>query len=761
MASPVLPDVPMGNGTPPGAALQHSPWRIVGDLSSGLERAEHFLSQAGFDRGPWLVVGFAMGIAAWFAEAGPWQWLATIAAAMAAACGGLALLHEDGRYPYLRRAVVGFALALALGCSFVWTKSAMVGTRPIARPLVTMLDGQVLQREERPAEQRVRLIVATREPGSGRAVQVRLNLDSAADLPGLREGARVRLRARLVPPAPPMLPGGYDFARAAWFSGLAATGSVLGQPTVLQPAEAREWLRETQRSLSHHVRANLGGSPGTIAAAFASGDRGAIDPTDEKAMRDAGLTHLLSISGLHVSAVIAAGYVLALRLLGLFPWLALRVRLPIAAAACGALAGAGYTLLTGAEVPTIRSCLGAVLVMFALVVGREPLSMRLIAVAAALILLVWPEALVGPSFQMSFASVIAIVALHGSAPLRAFNAPREEPLWAGWLRQLAAILITGVVIELALMPIGLFHFHRAGIYGALANVIAIPLTTLASMPLIALALLFDLGGAGAPFWWLAGKSLELLLALAHFTAALPGAVTMMPGMGEGAFMLFVGGGLWLALWHGRARLWGLAPALLGCLLLARVEPPDLLVSGDGRHVGITGESAGELLVLRESRSDYTRENLTETAGMDGETRLLDQWPGARCNPDFCALGLRRGGRQWQILMARGMGLVPERELAAACEHADLVISPRYLPRSCRPRWLKADRTLLDRTGGLTIDLAGRQIDTVAAGEGQHGWWQPTTRPPFRKREAPTPASTDVAAPVAGAGDVATPRPGDQ
>ena len=652
-------------------------------------------------------------------------------------------MRVEGRYPYLRRSVLLAGLAVALGCSFVWGKSALVGTTPLARPTVTWLTGRLLVREEQPAQPRVRLRLATRDPGTGEPMLVRVNLDHANDQPELVEGAVVRLRARLVPPAPPMLPGGYDFARAAWFSGIAATGSVLGAVTVVSPGQQDSALRRLQRGLSHHVRENLAGSPGAIAAAFASGDRGAIDPADEDALRDAGLTHLLSISGLHVSAVIAAAYFIALRVLALFPWLALRVRVPIMAAGAGALAGIGYTLLTGAEVPTIRSCIAAVLVMLALVLGREPLSMRMIAVAALLVLLVWPEAVVSPGFQMSFASVIAIVALHSAAPLRAYNAPREEPLWARWSRQLAMLLLTGVVIELALMPIGLFHFHRAGVYGALANVIAIPLTTLASMPLIALALLFDAVGAGAPFWWLAGKSLELLLALAHWTAAMPGAVTMLPAMGQGAFALFVIGGLWLALWRGRVRLLGLAPALLGLVLLAQVRAPDLLVSGDGRHVGITGEAADELLVLRATRSDYTRDNLTETAGMAGELRLLDDWPGARCNPDFCAITLRRGARDWQVLMARGTALVSERALAAACERADIVVSERYLPYSCHPRWLKADRNFLQRSGGLTVDLHDRRIETVAQGEGEHGWWNPPKRLPRRQKDPQPSGSADA------------------
>ena len=725
------PLVPMGDDAPDCAAPQQKHWLNPARLSSGLAHIERFLAASAFDQAPWLVVAFAAGIAGWFAGANVWQWTGLIALGLAAAMGAAACLPPDGTTPYLRRAVIAAAVVMALGCGFVWAKSALVGAVPIARPVVVQLQGKLLARQEQPAEQRVRLRLAVREPGSGRPILVRVNLDMANDRPELTEGAVLRLRARIMPPAPPMLPGGYNFARTAWFSGIAATGSVLGPVTLVQPGDSDGAVRRLRRRLSHHVQQNLSGSPGALAAAFASGDRGAIAQTDEDAMRDAGLTHLLSISGLHVSAVIAAAYFLAIRLLALVPWLALRVRLPILAAAGGALAGIGYTVLTGAEVPTIRSCIAAVLVMLALVLGREPLSMRMIAIAALIVLLVWPEAVVSPGFQMSFASVIAIVALHSAAPMRAYNAPREEPLWARWSRNLALLLLTGVVIELALMPIGLFHFHRAGIYGALANVIAIPLTTLASMPLIALALLFDAVGAGAPLWWLAGKSLELLLALAHWTAGMPGAVTMMPAMGEGAFVLFVAGGLWLALWRGKVRLLGLVPALIGQVLLLQVQPPDLMISGDGRHVGITGETPGELLVLRQTRSEYARDNLTETAGMDGEPRLLDDWPGAQCNDSFCLIAIERGGRSWQILMSRGKAMAPERALAAACERADIVVSDRYLPRSCRPRWFKADRDSLERSGGLTVDLTRARINSVAQDEGEHGWWRPPERLPRR------------------------------
>ncbi len=692
-------------------------------MSSGLTALERFLAAAGFDRGPWLAIGYAAGICLWFGMSNRWQWLALISACLGMALASLSVMRGEGRFPYLRQAIAAMALVIAAGCATVWIKSSLVGTPAIARPMVVTVTGTVIGREDQPAEQRIRLVMAIREPESGRPVKVRLNMDITDDSAGLDEGALVRVRVRLMPPAPPMLPGGYDFARTAWFAGLAATGSVLGPVGIIRPSESGAWFGRMQARLSRHVRSRLGGSPGTIAAAFASGDRGAIAVADEEAMRDAGLTHLLSVSGLHVSAVIAAAYFLAIRLLALWPWLALRVRLPVVAAGAGAAAGIFYTLLSGSEVPTVRSCIGALLVLAALVLGREPLSLRMLAAAAFLVMLFWPEAVVSPGFQMSFASVIAIVSLHGTGPVRAFLAPRDETWWMRGLRRLVILFLAGLVIEMALMPVAIYHFHRAGIYGAFANVIAIPLTTFASMPLIALALLLDIAGAGGPVWWLVGKSLETLLVLAHWTASQPGAVTMMPAMGRGSIAMFVAGGLWLALWRGRVRLLGLVPVLAGAASLVLLRAPDILISGDGHHVGITGEARGELLVLRDGKSDFARSNLFELAGMSGTVRVLADWPGARCNQDFCALQLRRGGRDWRLLIARGKDRVEERAVAAACDRADIVIADRWLPRSCRPAVLKADRSLLMRTGGLAIDLENGRISTVADGQGEHGWWR--------------------------------------
>jgi competence protein ComEC len=720
MATRHAPLVPLGE-EPVDAALQQSPWRNRARLSSVADAADAALARAGFDRGPWLAIAFAGGIALWFGLGGPAEWVLAASLCVLAAVGAVALWKGNETRAHLLTAVVAVGVLGAAGLGIAWSRSELIGAEPIEWPASTTIDGRVLERIEQLAEDRVRLVLATREPDGERAIKVRVNVPLEQDRPGLTEGALVRLQARLMPPGPPMLPGGYDFARAAWFEGLAATGSVQGELELLEAGEGGAMLPSLQRRLSEHIRSRLGGSPGAIAAAFASGDRGAISPEDEEAMRDSGLTHLLSVSGLHVSAVVAVAYLLAIKLLALWPWLALRVRLPLVAAGVAALAGVAYTLLTGAEVPTVRSCVGAVLVLIALALGREPLSLRMVAVGAMVVLLLWPEALVGPSFQMSFAAVIAIVALAGAAPVRAFLAPREEG-WIAWLgRRAAMLLLTGVVIEFALMPIVLFHFHRAGLYGALANVVAIPLVTFVSMPLIALALLLDAVGAGGPMWWLAGQSLELLLHIAHFTANQPGAVRLMPQMSGTTFALFVVGGLWLALWRGRSRFAGLLPMALATGLLMATPVPDLLISGDGRHVGIIG--GDRLLVLRETKSEFTRDNMLELAGVSGEPLALAEWPGARCSRDFCVVAIERAGRTWQVLMSRSRQVIAERALAAACERADIVVSERWLPASCRPRWLKADGRMLAESGGLAIVLDGQRVSRVADSQGEHGWWK--------------------------------------
>ena len=258
-------------------------------------------------------------------------------------------------------------------------------------------------------------------------------------------------------------------------------------------------------------------------------------------MRRSGLAHLLSVSGLHIAAVVGFFYLLVLRTFALVPMAALRWNLVAIGFAAGALAGVGYTVLTGLQVPTVRSCIAALLVLVGVLLGREAISLRLLATGALLIMLVRPEAIAGASFQLSFAAVLTLVTVYGSPRFKAWFERREEGWARASLRAIGAMAATSLAIEFALMPFALYHFHRAGLYGVAANLIAIPLTTFVIMPLEAAALLLDVVGLGAPLWALTGWAIGLLLEVAHAVADTPGASTVLPAMPRMAFGLIIGG----------------------------------------------------------------------------------------------------------------------------------------------------------------------------------------------------------------------------
>lgn len=684
----------------------------------------------------WLPVMFGLGIALWFLLPGPSLKVSVIFLALAGAFAGWAL---GGRERLSGRAVLVSCLAVAAGCGSIWWKSERVAAPVLERAAIVRLVGWVERVELLAAREQVRLVIQT-SPGQSLPPRLRVSLNSnVPENLKIRAGDTVRIRVRLVPPPRAALPGGYDFARRAWFEQLGAVGSGMGK--VERLAAEPDQDGGIRARLSAHIQSRVEGGPGAIAAAFATGDRGAISAEDDEAMRRSGLAHLLSISGLHVTAAVAGAMWLTLRLLALSPWLALRIPLVTVSAASGALVGLGYTLLTGGEIPTVRSLLAALLVLLALVLGREAITLRLIAAGALLVMFVWPEALIGPSFQLSFAAVTAIVALHSSPRMIAMFAPRDER-WLGKVgRNLLSLFLTGIVVEVALMPIALFHFHKTGIYGAAANILAIPLTTFIVMPAEALALALDSVGLGAPAWWVVEQSLALLLWTAHAVAAAPGATASLPAMPLAAYALMLGGGLWLLLWSRRWRWWGVVPLVWGAMWSMTVVPPDLLITGDGRHVAARMND-GAYVLLRERAGEFVRDQLAEAAGIDEELASLAEQPGVRCSPDFCVWTMERAGRRWTVMASRSGYRTDWKPLVAACAQVDIVIADRWLPKGCAPRWLKADRKALTETGGLAIRLDPPQADAVAASWAGMPWGNPPTIMP--PKDEPSTANNSAA-----------------
>jgi competence protein ComEC len=574
--------------------------------------------------------------------------------------------------------------------------------------------------EPQPAKDQVRLVIAPTK-NSGLPPLLRINVSEEDWRYDVTTGQGLRVRARLMPPPTASVPGGYDFARFAWFQRIGAVGKALGpvEPDKRETGETKQQSSVRDR-LAKHVATRLESSAAGIATALATGDQGGVSKEDQEAMRASGLAHLLSVSGLHITAVVAGTMFLSLRLLALSERLALRLPLPLVAAGAGALAGIGYTLITGAQVPTIRSCIAALLVLIGIAMGREAMTLRLVATGAIIVLLFWPEALVGPSFQLSFAAITALVALHEVPVVQRWTQAGESGPVARIGKGIVSLLLTGIAVEVALAPIALFHFHQSGIYGALANMIAIPLTTFVIMPAEALALLCDSIGLGAPFWWVTGQALAFLLWMAHSVAAMPGAVARLPEVPAGAFALIIAGGVWLLLWRTRMRLLGMIPVALGMIFAAIAPEPDLLITGDGKHVAIRSDD-GRVAILRPRAGDYVRDMLAERSASGDELGDLDTLSGAKCSDDVCLITLMRGGRSWTIAATRSRHFLEWRDMMRVCETADILISDRNGPKACTPRWIKADLQMLSETGGLAVYLGEQRVQSVRRARDDHPW----------------------------------------
>jgi competence protein ComEC len=694
-------------------------------FSALLEELERLLEAEHAQLPPWVVIGFGSGIAAWFGLDEPGQWTSFLCIAASLGFGGFVL--GPGR---TGRALGWFAFAAFLGCGLVWARASWVEQPRLPHPVVTDVSGRVESVDHLAARDTVRLMITPTDPEL--PPHVRVSMDEDKFPAGIAPGALISIRARLAPPPPMALPGTYDFARDAWFQGIGAVGKAMGDVTVETPAEPHG-LDRVRTNLRAHIFERLPRSSAGIAVALATGDQNAVDQDDADAMRRSGLTHLLSVSGLHIAAVVAFAMLLSLKLLALSERLALRFNLVLVSAGVAAAAGIGYTVLTGAQVPTVRSCVAALLILSGLALGRDPLSLRLIAAGALVVLVFRPEALAGPSFQMSFAAVTAIVALHSMRWSTQLFQRREESLPARIARSALATIATGLAVEAALAPLALYHFHRSGLYGVGANIIAIPLTTFVIMPLEAGALFLDAAGWGRPLWFLCGLAIDGLLKLAHIVASAKGAVAMLPSMPVWAFAFMVVGGIWLCLWTRRWRMLGLAPFAIGALGAIFSASPDLLVTGDGRHLAVVS-SDGTPLILRDRAGDYVRSLLAEASGFDGDPGDLGSRPFSDCSKDACVALIDKGATHWRLLATRSAYQIDWNMLTDACAQADIVVSDRRLPRGCDPRWLKLDPQALSRTGGVAIYLGGEpRVVSVADRVGRHPWAETAVRPESRPR----------------------------
>ena len=684
------------------------------------------LEQLDAERGRWMLwlpVAMGLGIAIYFElPVEPALWLGPAIAA--AGCVAVVLAPAGSK---ARALCIGMVVA-AFGFGLATWRTADLAAPTLSRPLFSInVEGRIADIQRLPEGVRVvlenvRLKGNHVPPPEMMPARVRVSLGRGA--PKIGVGDRLLVLANLSQPAGPAAPGAFDFQRVAWYQQLGAVGYALAPAMVIEhaaPSGIIRFIDGLRADITERIMKAVPNPEGGVIAAMLTGEQTAVDKNVNQAMRDSGLAHILSISGLHI--VFVVGLVMGMIRYGvaLVPPLALRIDAKKIAAVIALLAALFYTALAGAPVPAQRSCAMAAFALLAILLDRTALSLRLVAWSAMVVLVAAPDALTGASFQMSFAAVIALIAAwEMGAGWRRRLHERAEHLRHRWLWRIGtgfgASLATTLIASVATGAFAAYHFNRLSFLGVVANLLGVPLTGFWIMPWGLLAMLLMPFGlerfALVPMGW----GVDGLNAIAFHVGAWPQAAMLVPSLPGTSLWLMTIGGLWFCLWRRRWRYAGL-PVVALAMLLGPGRAPDLLMSEDGRVLGLRDEH-GTVQVASARLDRFIANTWARRSGQEGAKKWTasadEQAAGLGCHTGLCRW--RKG--PWRVALVSD-----ERRLAEACGSADIVLSTVDAQGRCRGPRVVIDRRDAWREGAqaLWLDETGLRRESTNAARGDRPW----------------------------------------
>lgn len=686
---------------------------------------------------PWAPVLLSAGIGLWFAlpaqpGVGFWAVMAAIGLIGALAMLRAVPLAAAGRIGWstadaLRLAGMA-AMLIALGAGLAAMRAQMVAAPVMAWRYYGPVEGRVVE-IDRSARDRMRLTldgVVLRDTAPSRSpARVRLSLmGEAADGSLPSPGQRVMLTGHLGPPPGPASPGSFDFRQFAWFEGLGAVGYARTPIMTVAPPQGGIWaMHRARMNIASAMRDRIGGQKGAVAAALMTGDRSGIAEATNDVMRASNLYHIISISGLHMSML--AGFVYAALRMAVVAAQAAGAR-PFAPAhklaAVGALAAsAGYLWLSGGGVATERAFIMVAVMLAAILADRRAISLRTVAVAALVILVIRPESLISPGFQLSFAATVALILTLGPWS-------RLSPALPRLLRPPAMLILSSLVAGMVTAPIAAAHFSRMAEYGLLANLLAVPVMGTLVMPAGVIAALLAPLGLDGPALWVMGAGTAWMLGIAERVAGLDGAVRAiaMPPWQALPLLCFGAALMVLSFRAGQLRRLGLplvgtlagaAMAAASAVIWARAERPLLLIAPEAEAAGLMTD-AGRAISKPKGGAFVVENWLLE----DGDTATQEQ---AAARPAWQGDGRDHVAQLpdgWQVLHFTGKG-AGERALPECRARRVVIVAEAIKPRPRDPSCLLIDVTSLRRSGALTLDMVdgAPRLTSVAQAVGDRPW----------------------------------------
>jgi len=534
-------------------------------------------------------------------------------------------------------------------------------------------------------------------------------------------------------------------------------GSFTGAVKRLDPPSAppwslavAAWIDGARNTLTRRIASAIGGAAGGVGAALVTGKRGLIPETTNDVLRGAGIYHIVSISGLHM--VLAAGtfFWLARALLALAPAAALLWPVKKIAAGAAMIGATVYCIFSGSDVATVRSLVMTLVMFGAVLVDRPALSIRNLSIAALIVLVREPEALLGPSFQMSFGAVAAMM---GLMPLLQWKRPEgrpETPIDQAlrWIVQAATGLVaTTLVASLATAPFSAYHFQTLNPYGLIGNALALPLVSLVAMPAAVLGVLAYPFGLDGPVWRLMGWAVARVLDVSSWVDGIGGSTLVVPALGAATLGLLSLALLLVTIPTSAFRWIAVLPAGIGIAFAANPTRFDVYIDRDGSGAVIRG-AAGRLSLVGRPSAFVIEQWLRA----DGDARPADDAGlrrDARCDALGCVVEIGAGRH---VAFVQDMAAFEE-----DCRRASVVIARLKAPPGCGAvlvldreelaargaTAIRLGREAIEirsvRQGSSTVSWSGREIAEAAGSPNENG---PRRARPVPEQDIPEEISSD-------------------
>lgn len=600
------------------------------------------------------------------------------------------------------RLIFGYVCLFLIGL-FVATVRAYVVAAPVIQKSLfeTEVSGVIHRVEPKSDGYRITLKDVTVDGITSDKTPRMIRLNYNQKEPHMRVGDVVKGYAYLVPPIVPAEAGAYNFARAAWFMRIGAIGRLveLTEYRVEKDRSALHiWFEDLRSFISKRIQDVLPKETAAITVPIVIGDQGLVSPKQYELYRIAGIIHVLSVSGFHLTLLSLLVFGLIRGGFALIPKLANYVNTKKVAAFLSLLLTLFYLFISGLQIPAVRSFIMIAVFLIAVLFDRSAISLRTAVLAGCAILLIWPESLINSGFQLSFIAVFAMLSLYETLMRYFKTSPyRKKFFYKCWLVFIGSICVS-LLASFSTTPYSAYHFNQFAPYSILGNLLTSVLFSFAVMPLLLIAVLLMPFGWDAPFLTLNGYCLDFIAHICEWIMTLPYADIMVPSFDTWGICVITGGFLILFFFQGKIRWIGLPIALIGSLAFLTVAKPDILISEGGKVVAVRLQDG------RLSLSDKTMSSIVSDVWL----RRNGQNPNTDTAPAFTQNYVKVHGRKIAFS-------------SLTCADADLSILLKYEIGDCPDPVIDPKQLWKSKTLAIFVEKDTIRVESVAQYMGKRPW----------------------------------------